>query len=746
MERGDGSPGGEQSAALDSMGSTGGRRRRAGAPQVGSGRREISARTVRLRCLKDGAGGRDLWFGNARITGPVLLADVLIDRLLRFTDCEFTDPIDLTGMRASAGIHLVDCKIRSLQADRLSVQGDLVLERICSNGLISLRGARLAGHLRCTGSQFLAGKAFNGLGMVIHGSALFDGGFRSAGEFTLASAKIDGSLDMTGASLASKEGTAMLADGIGVGTGLFLNSRPNATFNAEGTVRLAEAHISGKLKCTGGHFRALTPGGMAIEAQLIEADEVCLDEGFEATGEVCLDGITVKGRMTCEGGKFSNRGGTALRANGLDCRDVRLGREFLADGEVQLMGARISREFNCSNGRFYNENGVALTGEGLICDGKIYFNENFQAHGQVRLHNARIKNELNCTNGHFTTLEAGGLTCDGNVYLNDGFKAADGVQLMDATVGCELNCDDGIFGKFDARRLTVGAKFDWRPRQFPEIVNVSFADVGLLVDDPSETGKSWPKSEKQDDSSSKQDDSKTNLLGFISRKLGRGEEEEEEKKTNLIGFIFRNLGRGEEEEEGKTSVPDEKALVDRRISWLGDASYAPGAYQQLSRIYQQKGMDREAREIAIAGQRDRRKRGGMRTAPWIWNGFLDKTVRYGYAMHRPLVAVLFAGLVGTVFFYLAQAHGLMEAVSPPQGVKVEASNCTPSYPCFFPLTYAFEIFLPVINLRQVNFWLPDAATGWGLALLVWVWFAIVSGWVITVALASGIGYLFSQRD
>ena len=658
----------------------------------------------------------------------MLLADVVIDRLLRFTDCEFTDPIDLTGMRAAAGIHLVNCKIRSFLADSLSVQGDLVLERVCSHGLISLCGARLAGHLRCTGSQFLpsAGKAFNGLGIVVHGSALFDGGFRSAGEVVLALAKIDGSVNMTGASLASKEGAALVADGIGVGAGLFLSAGSDVPFSAEGTVRLAEAHISGKLKCTGGHFRAPTAQGMAIDAQLIEADEVCLDEGFRATGEVCLDGITVKGRMICERGEFRNPGGRALRANGLDCRDVRMGREFLANGEVQLMGARISRELNCSGGRFCNEEGAALNADGLICDGKIYFNEAFQACGWVRLHNARIKTELNCTKGKFTTLEAGGMTCDGNVYLNDGFEATDKVELMDATVGRELNCDEGIFGRFDARRLTVGATFDWRPRRLPDEVNVSFADVGLLRDDPGKAGKSWPRSAEQARSSGKQP----------------------EPKTKLVGFMFRDLGEGagDEEEKAAAGVLSEEDLADRRISWLEHASYAPGAYQQLSRIYQRKGMDREARRIAVAGQRDRRERGRMARGPKIWNWFLDKTVAYGYAMHRPLLAVLIAGAVGTGLFYLARAHGLMEAVSPPPHVVVNANKCTPAYPCFFPPTYAFEIFLPVVNLRQVNFWLPDATTGWGLALLGWVWFAIVAGWVVTLAVTAGIGYLFSRRD
>jgi hypothetical protein len=711
LERGDRCPDGEQPVALGRMAGVDGSRRRTGADDEGLGRRELSAKSVRARCLKDRDGGRDLWFDSARITGPLLLADVLIDRLLRFTDCEFTDPIDLTGMRASAGIHLVNCKIRSFQADRLSVQGDLVLERVCSDGPISLCGARLAGHLRCTGSHFLpsSGKAFDGLGMVVLGSAVFDGGFRSTGEFVLALADIGGSVDMTAASLANKEGVALLADGIRVGAGLLLTAGSDASFSAEGTVRLAEAHISGKLKCSGGHFCASPAPGMAIDAPLIEAGEVCLDEGFKATGEVCLDGSAVKGRVICQGGEFSNKGSRALGANGLDCCDLRLGGGFFADGEVQLIGARISRELNCSKGKFHNEKCVAIIADGLICDGKIYFNDNFEARGWVKLHNARIRTELNCTNGAFTTLELGGMTCEGNVYLNDGFKAAEGVELMDATVSRELNCEKGNFGKFDARRLKVGAKFDWRPSQLPQMVNVSFADVGLLLDD---LDKSWPRSEKKVDS-----------------------------KTKLVGFIFQDL-----EEDEATGARDEEDPAERRISWLRNVSYAPGAYHQLSRIYQRKGMDREARKIAIAGQRDRRERGGMATGPRLWSGFLDKTVRYGYAMHRPLLAVLLAGLVGTVLFYLAQAHGLMEAVSPPQGVTVQASKCASDYPCFFPPTYAFEVFLPVVNLRQMNYWLPDADTGWGLALLVWVWLAIVSGWVVTVSVAAGIGCLFSQRD
>lgn len=127
---------------------------------------------------------------------------------------------------------------------------------------------------------------------------------------------------------------------------------------------------------------AISPD-MAIDARLIEAEDVCLDQGFKATGKVCLDGSTVKGRVNCDLGRFRNPGRIALSANGVSCGDMYLGRGFAATGEVQLVGARISRDLNCSKGRFCDEKGMALFADGLICDGKMYFDDTFKACGRV---------------------------------------------------------------------------------------------------------------------------------------------------------------------------------------------------------------------------------------------------------------------------------------------------------------------------------------------------------------------------
>ena len=679
-----------------------------GDPQLGC-YKPIPAAEVREKILSAAPGGPGDHYEWYWVTGPLSLAGERIDCPLLFKHCRFEWPPELTGAHASGGISLVDCKMPGLDANRLSVDGDLVLEDVCVKGTISLCGARVTGHLRCTKSRFTATdvKSFDGRGMIVTGSALFDGKFRTRGEFVLASARIDGSVDMSRALFASKTGVAIRADGMRVGIGLHLSRG----FRAEGSVLLTEAHIAGEFKCSGGSFDAPTAGGMAIDAQLIEAGEICFDNykekrngrvlRFQAEGEVCLDGGRVAGRVSCNGGDFRNPDGIALRGNGLDCRDLRLGQGFSATGKVQLIGARITHELNCTKGSFTNGSDVALNADALVCDGRVYLNE-VTATGTVQFYNARIKTELNCTDGIFTDLRAGGLTCDGNVYMNRGFTSNGEVELLDAGVGRELNCEGGAFKSLKAQRLNVGAKFGWRPREVPAEVDVSFADVGLLLDGEG----SWP--EGQD-------------------------------KTVLNGFNFRILG----EDAGPGKNGD---AVRYRINWLKRARYAPNVYRQLSQIYRQKGMSGEAKKISIAGQRDRRKRGGLTWESKWWSRFLDFTVRYGYKMYRPLFAIAIIGVVGAVLFYLAKSNNLIQPVGSSAVEGVNANNCTPDYPCFVPYTYAFELLFPVINLRQVNYWLPSAATWPGFFLLAYVWMAIAAGWAISVAVAAGIGHLFSRQD
>jgi hypothetical protein len=331
----------------------------------------------------------------------------------------------------------------------------------------------------------------------------------------------------------------------------------------------------------------------------------------------------------------------------------------------------------------------------------LFLNEAFHAIGTVELTGARITTQLNCSKATFqndngVALNASGLVTEGDVYLNDGFKATGEVQLIEATVGRQLNCNGGRFETLSARGLKVGSVFGWRPSATPTgKVDVSFAEVGQLWDGP----HSWPT----------------------------------DGKTKLPGFTFQSLG-------GSTKV---KA----RSDWLRNAkSYAPNVYEQLIRIYRRDGQEDDAQDIAIATERERRRRGNLPLVRKLWSLFLDVSVSYGYRVHRVLYPILILGVVFSFLFNIAQDNDIMKPIAAgSRATPPEPDTCTPDYPCFVPPAYSFELLFPVVNLRQVSFWLPSASTTWGLLLLVYVWMAIALGWALGIAVAAGIGHQLSQR-
>jgi hypothetical protein len=786
--------------------------RQSTAGHAGGERTQLRAEVLRWLCLQR-TGAAEIAVSGARVVGPLDLSAVRLSTVLRLHDCHFTDPIDMTGARIAETFHITGCVLAGMRADRLAVSGDLVLDGIRNHGVVSLVDASIGGTFSCTGGTFdNPGRiALNARSITVAGAVLFDGGFRVTGSLVLASARIKGTLDLrgaqcenpggrsidaehlqldgallcqngfrargevrlswahvgaihaTGARLAQPGGVALSAQAIKVANGLFLDASDDADraapFTAEGLIMLREAKVGGQIKCTGGSFAPGSGSTKAIEAGLVEAAEVLLDEGFLATGEVVLEGSTITKRLTCNRGRIENKAGVALNLDGVDCLGkVFLGRRFTAQGEVRLVGAKIRDELTCTGGTFDGRHGpgrTALCANGLICDGSVYLNDGFVANGLVDLIAATVKTQLNCTGGTFNgsggddpvavradglscagsiyfnrggsgipfratgavrlvgaevrtqlncsggrfdnpggaALDAGGMSVGANVYLNDGFTANGEVQLAAASVGRELTCQQGTFTAFHARGLKVGSSFVWRPAAAPTTCDLSFGAVGKLDDDLN----SWPAG-----------------------------------ATTLVGFTFDSIA--------------EPRSARERCRWLANSGYAPDVYQQVARIYRQAGQEGEARTVAVARERDRRRRSNLPLLARAWSFFLDHTVRYGYEIQRVLLFVLVLWLAWIYPFHLAQTHHIMQPVGSFNGNPPDANKCTPSYPCFVPAIYSLEILFPVINLRQVAFWLPSGATGWGQLLWVYVWFAILLGWALSIAVAGGIGHLFSQKE
>ena len=721
-------------------------------------RRVVRADMLRDLCTGTGAGAGwkvldGIQIAGARVTGHLGLPGVELAHAVHFRDCAFDEPVNLRQATTKHTVEWNGGTLPGLIADRFESEADLIARNVMITGKVSLHWANVAGDLRFTGSHLVqpGGQAINGADLRAGGTLFLDKkGFHAEGEVCLRSAHIVGDIDCrhgrfdnpggrsinaahlvldgellceqgfrsngevclqwaqmqrlraTAGSFASDTAYALHADALRALAGVYLDRK----FRATATVRLVGANITGELCCTGGTFD--NPSDLALHAERIVADDVYLDRGFEAHGEVRFTDADVKRQFNASRSMMENPAGYALDADGLHCGgEVYLNEGFRSSGAVRLVGAQIKGELNCSGGSFENHDGDALFADGLTTPGTVYLDNGFKADGRVRLARATVGRQLVCTGGvfdnqHGTALNLAGLVCPGDVLFqgggseSNGFRATGQVRMRGAQItrdldftGAELHGDEGL----DARGLQVGGRLIWQLAQAPEgRVDLSFANISRLED----AQKSW-----------------------------------RERKYQLTGMTYQ-------------STSDDLDVA-QRITWLSQtATYNADAYQQLAQQYRARGDEEAARKIQIASQRDLRKRGNLRLLSKVWNWFISFSVGYGYRMHRPFLFVLALGLIGWGLYFWGEQSSLIYATDKS---GIVAPACAEGYPCFNPFVYSFSNLIPVVDLRESSFWLPNptADAPWGALLMVYTWVTIAIGWLAGTAIVAGVTRFFRAR-
>ncbi|MEE8516862.1 MAG: hypothetical protein V3T02_09520, partial [Alphaproteobacteria bacterium] len=71
-------------------------------------------------------------------------------------------------------------------------------------------------------------------------------------------------------------------------------------------------------------------------------------------------------------------------------------------------------------------------------------------------------------------------------------------------------------------------------------------------------------------------------------------------------------------------------------------------------------------------------------------------------------------------------------------------ECAKPYPCLQPIVYSLDAFLPIVDLHQEKYWLPDASKDYGLGYLIYLWLHIMSGWLLTSVLIAGLTNLVKK--
>lgn len=627
--------------------------------------------------------------------------------------------VRLVGARVEGDLDLEACEVRSI----------IYLRNCLLNGDISLRGARSKriSFFNCVASNI------NADGLIADGDFELMDGFQANGEIALVDAQIRGSLACKGATLSNADGFALVADGVEVRGSVFLSDFLSESFVAEGEVRLPGAEIRGGLTCRGEFHGSSKPDSYAIHADhIVIGADAWLDHGFHAEGEVSFVGARLGGSLDCTAASFSNPYGHALDLDRAEVANyVFLGTGFSARGEVRLLRAEVGGSIECRGGRFSapykaSEPRPALNCDGVRVNDSLLLDGGFEAHGEVRIVGATIEGSLQCESGVFANSGGSALAADrvkvrDNVVL-DGMQADGMVRLMGAAVDGRVTCQSASFFNhgdvaFAAEQMRVSREFVWRGISIFGGLDVAGTFVGTLADDEA----SWP----------------------------------DKGKLVIDGFRY-----------GDIAGPS-LGWKSRRywLSLQGDPK--PQPYLQLASVYRARGERAAARKISMERHNANLRRSWLSRLN-LWRQVLRFTIGHGYEPWRSLIWFGVLLVVGALAFADAAERDAMiplRASDGAQGIlcgggnapsespavifsaeETESAVTQPAlYPCLQPLVYSLDALIPVLDLHQKEYWLPDSSTADGRRAALVFWVLITAGWGLTTIVLAGFTNLVKRE-
>jgi hypothetical protein len=443
-------------------------------------------------------------------------------------------------------------------------------------------------------------------------------------------------------------------------------------------VNLLGAHISGHLICSGATLASRERPALNGTRITVDQSMIC-NARFTAFGEVCLRGAHILGDLDFSGANLVNPDGRALSAGRLAVdQDLICGPGFTARGEILLIGAHIGGDLDMGGAALANANGPAVYANRLSVGQSMFCRAGFSASGEVRLLGASVGGRLSFATASLANpggiaLQAERLTVAQDIFFTEGMTAAGEIRLPGARVGGNADftgCKTPGSGSGISLILTElqAASLILRPQAAPEEADLTGAAVGRLADEPA----SWP------------------------------------SQLRLRGFTYAALDE------------KEKVSVRERLGWLtrDRDGYSPQPYEQLAAVYRREGREQDAREVAIARQRVRRRT--LALPGRLWSLLLDVAIGYGYRTWLAGVWLLGWWAVGTLVFAAAYPHHLIPA----------APNAP--HPAFQPVIYALDVLLPVVDLNQQEFWIPQGLARW------FAWASILAGWLLATAIVAAV--------
>ena len=683
----------------------------------------------------------------------------------------------IRGRVSCSGAQLDGLGRSALVADEAQVGANLDLKfGFSAHGGVFLEGIHIAGNLDCRGARFTLDEqdadernALDFHDAEIGGDVLLkdywdDEGlirlpcqqgpwlhFESSGCVNFFRAEIKGSLECHGATFRAcgaksrKAKPSLNAEEARIEGSALLrcfefpeaqNRKPGSPVQCFGTISFYRATIGRRLVLGGARLYAdarereeIARSGVALRAQEIEVAQSvelnCSVHGgeyfrFQATGEVNLDRARLGGSLDCGGGRFwadravveeerHPRDDEPLRP-ALSLRDAQVEGNLWLTRPMMVVGERESApafeaEGRISLPRTRIQGAVSFEGATLR---RVAPMHNFEKHDKrplaIRMDDAQI----------------GGILSFRDMKFHGPVPLLISANAIDVQSTCWMTFEPSAKEKYELelqgatfKKFLIHPKNSWPAQGFLHINGLQYSLIQL-----------W-----KDDESAQMED------------MGKKQAKRERKKRHRR---FKEWLALQPNNNIKLASSGEISAADRR-QLLGQP------YEQMIKALRQEGDREGAREIAIAKQRLEAE-----DLPWwiLWahRFFLGRLIDYGYRPWRVLVVMAFFWLVGSGVFWLADRYGFMKPTdgtvvveqhrsrvsSGASNVVLGQQEVPDSYPRFNPLAFSADTFLPIINLHQATYWLPQETPGfsWAILFAYYLWFHTAAGWILaTIAIA-----------
>lgn len=411
-------------------------------------------------------------------------------------------------------------------------------------------------------------------------------------------------------------------------------------------------------------------------------------------GQIDLKSAKIAGQLQLQGVRLLAKGHDAFRIhdkNDIPAFDgdslkigghIHLSNSFLALGLVNLNGAHIDGALMCDDGQFINTGSFALAVQSATIANGIFLSGRFLAKGEVNFHGVSISGRLDCRKGRFINKE-------GTAICLEHANIAQAVMLEPKAVSGDVSLFRASIGHGLRMKQTSGlakcSKLDLRG-----------AKIGLLTD----SVLNWP---------------------VIGRLL-------------LDGFHYDSIDH---------NAP---MTAEERLDWLGrqpQNQFLPQPYEELAAFFQRAGHDSEAKDVRIEKENahQRHFKNPIKKAWWFLKW---ATIGYGYRPQRALYWLLGLILLGSTVFTL-KIDDMTPSVSyhynATDSSDVKGDFIASNYPDLNTLFYSIDVALPIVDLQQERYWMPNSDTNAGCWLWWFNWFEVLAGWFLAsmgIAGATGI--------